>query len=114
MVNQSSGMYHRERRRRIYEKYEEFPHPQKVKRVYDNVIYIAVILAPIMNLPQLWKIWSGKEAAGVSIISWVAFSFISVMWLIYGILHKEKPVIIMNLTLIFLQLSIALGAYLYG
>jgi uncharacterized protein with PQ loop repeat len=107
-------MYHQQRRKRIHKKYEEFPHPKRVKRVYDNVIYVAVILAPIMNLPQLWKIWSEKEAAGVSVVSWVAFSFISVMWLIYGILHKERPVILMNIALIFLQLTIAFGAYLYG
>lgn len=114
MANHSSGMYHQQRRKRVHQKYEPYPHPKRGIRVYDKIIYLAVIAAPIMNIPQLWKIWSERSASGVSIISWAAFSLISVMWLIYGILHKEKPVIVMNLALIFLQLSIAFGAYLYG
>jgi uncharacterized protein with PQ loop repeat len=114
MTNHSSGLYHQQRRKRIHKKYEPYPHPQRVKRIYDHFIYGAVILAPIMNIPQVLKIWVEKDASGVSMLSWASFSVISVMWFFYGMLHKERPVMIMNFALVFMQLSIVLGVYLYG
>ncbi len=114
MTNHSSGLYHQHRRKRIHKKYEPFPHPKRIKRVYDHIIYGAVILGPILNIPQVFKIWIEKDASGVSLITWSGFSVISVMWFIYGYLHKEKPVMIMNFVLIFMQISIAIGTYMYG
>jgi len=67
-----------------------------------------------MNLPQLFKIWLHKDASGVSFISWMSFSVFSLIWLMYGILHKDKPIILMNLALVVIQALIATGAFLYG
>ncbi len=86
----------------------------KLKTSYDKIIYIAVIAGPLVNLPQLFKIWLYKSAAGVSVISWFSFSIISLLWFIYGILHKDKPILIMNLGLIIVQVFIAVGALIYG
>lgn len=66
-----------------------------------------------MNLPQLFKIWLQKDATGVSFISWASFSIFSLAWLVYGILHREKPIIFMNLLLMVIQALIATGVILY-
>ncbi|MFH1801268.1 MAG: SemiSWEET family transporter [archaeon] len=109
----NTGFHHYNIRKRIHKKYEPYPHPDKLKRIFDKIIYIAVILGPIMNLPQLYKIWHYKEAAGVSFISWASFSVGSATWLLYGLLHKDKPILIMNSFLIIIQVLIAIGAFLY-
>ncbi len=114
MANHSSGLPHQQRRKRIHEKYEPYPHPERVKRIYDHIIYGAVILAPVLNIPQVFKVWIEKDASGVSIITWGGFSIISVMWFIYGYLHKEKPVMIMNVALVFMQIIIVIGTLRYG
>jgi uncharacterized protein with PQ loop repeat len=67
-----------------------------------------------MNLPQLYKIWFFKTAAGVSFISWISFSVISVLWFVYGILHRDKHIIAMNAALMVIQAFIAIGALIYG
>lgn len=114
MAIHSGALHHYHIRKRIHIKHEPFPHPDKVKRIFDHLIYIVVILGPIMNLPQLFKIWLSKDATGVSITSWLSFSIFSMVWFVYGILHKEKPIIFMNLTLIVIQALIAVGTFLYG
>ena len=114
MSNNTEGFHHYHIRKRIHQKHEQFPHPDKFKRIFDKVIYVAVIVGPIMNLPQLFKIWVSQSASGVSFTSWISFSIISVFWFIYGILHKEKPVIFMNFALIIVQALIAIGALRYG
>ena len=113
MTNHNLGLHHYHIRKRIHQKHETYPHPNRRKIIFDKVIYIAVIFSPIINLPQLFRIWIYKNASGVSFISWFGFSIISVLWLIYGILHKEKPIIFMNFALMIIQFLIALGALLY-
>ena len=114
MADHNIGLYHYHIRKRIHQKYEEFPHPDKLKRTMDKIIYVVVILGPLMNIPQLFKIWYYKDASGVSVVSWFGFSIFSAVWLFYGILHKEKPIIFMNIGLIIVQILIAVGALIYG
>jgi len=114
MGTHSQGLHHFQIRKRTHQKHEPYPHPDKLKRFFDKVIYFVVILGPIMNLPQLFKIWIYQNATGVSLVSWIGFTIFSIIWLIYGILHKEKPIIFMNLFLMVIQAFIALGTFLYG
>ncbi len=114
MTGQAFGLFHYHLRKRIHQKGEEFPSPDKLKRFYDKFIYVIAILAPIANIPQLLKIWVDKTAAGVSAISWFIFSFFAVTWVIYGFIHKDKHLIIMYSGLIITQVLIAIGAVIYG
>lgn len=114
MAVYNKGLHHYHIRKRVHLKHEPYPHPNKLKRIYDKIIYVVVILCPIMNLPQLLKVWLEKDASGVSAISWIGFSFISLTWLIYGILHRDKHILVMNAFLIVIQAFIAVGVILYG
>lgn len=114
MSSQNKGLQHYNLRKRIHQKHEPYPHPDKFKRFYDKFIYAIVILAPITCIPQLLKIWVEKDASGVSSISWLSFSGISITWLIYGVLHKDKHILIMNAALMVVQALIAIGVILYG
>ena len=114
MPNHSAGLYHLHIRKRIHLKKEKYPHPNKFKRYYDKLMYLVAILVPIMNLPQVYKIWHYRDASGVSLISWFSFFAFSVLWLGYGILHKAKPLIVMYSFLIIVQFLIVFGIFLYG
>jgi uncharacterized protein with PQ loop repeat len=83
-------------------------------RTIDRLIYIVVVVGPIMNVPQLYKIWAHKDATGVSAVSWIGFSVGSLLWIVYGVAHKDKPIIIMNVALMIIQALIAVGTVLYG
>lgn len=95
-------------------KRKDYPSKDQLKNLFDKFIYIIVFLVPIMNLPQLLQIWVNKDASGVSLISWTSFSIFSFIWFVYGTIHKDKPIIIMNSTLMIIQAYIAYGVYLYG
>jgi uncharacterized protein with PQ loop repeat len=114
MPNNSKGLHHYHLRKRIHQKHEPFPHPQKLKRSYDKFISFVAFVAPLSNIPQLNKVWIEKDVMGVSVISWALFSIISLIWLGYGILHKEKPIIVSNILWFFIQLSIVIGVTLYS
>jgi MtN3 and saliva related transmembrane protein len=109
----NSGLFHFHLRKRIHQKKEKFPSTNKLKKLFDIIISIVVIVGPLSNIPQLLEIWIQKNASGVSLLSWLGFLIVAMVWLIYGIIHKEKPIIIMNIGLILTELLIVIGILLY-
>ena len=84
----------------------------KIKKIMDDMVYVSAFLAIFFNIPQLVKIWSEKNTAGVSVLTWIGFLFGSIFWLFYGIIHKEKPIIVANFIFVIIQFFIVLGLIL--
>lgn len=62
----------------------------------DAVGLLAGLLTTISLIPQAMKIWKSRSAADVSLKMFVAFSAGIALWLAYGILMKELPMILWN------------------
>lgn len=107
------GMHHYHLRKRIHEKKEEFPSNDKYKRFMDKAIYVIAIGGPFLYIPQVLKIWLEKTATGVSAISFAGAFIISSFWIIYGIIHKEKPILYANILYALLQAAVVIGALIY-
>lgn len=114
MVQEHSGMHHFHKRKRVHEKLEPFPHPNKWKNLLDRLVYLVGFLALILTVPQVTKIWFEQTAAGVSVIAWTGYFFAAVFWTIYGVVHKEKPLIIIFGGHVILNLLIVLGTLIYA
>ncbi len=74
----------------------------------DKLVYFAVILGPLMTLPQLYTIWV-QNSTDVSVISWASYLGIAVIWLLYGLKHRETPIILVQLLWIVLDALIVIG-----
>lgn len=79
----------------------------------DVAVYIASVTSPLMTIPQVYEIYAHQNAAGVSELSWGAYTLFSMPWLAYGILHKQKPLIIANSLWLVLHATVFIGALLY-
>lgn len=80
----------------------------------DHSIYIIGIMAPLMGGTQALKIWTEQTAAGVSLQFFAFNIFANVFWLTYGILHKEKPLIMMYTLWFVVNVSIVAGTITYS
>jgi len=108
------GQHHVHKRKRIHQKHEPYPHPEKWKRLMDRLIYIVGILGPVMSVPQLLDIWIGRSTAGVSLVTWGAFLLMSFFWLAYGIMHRDKPIILTYICWIAVESMIVFGIIIYS
>jgi MtN3 and saliva related transmembrane protein len=55
------------------------------------------IMGVVMSLgyyPQVYKIWKNKDAANISIPTFVIFSLGTLTWLIYGIVLGDRPIVL--------------------
>lgn len=110
----ASGFHHLHKRKRIYKKFEEYPSPNKFKRFFDYFIYAIAILTPVILVPQIYKIWYFQNVSGVSLLTWLGTLLGGIFWLIYGFIHKEKPIIITNTMGIFFHILIIIGILKFG
>jgi MtN3 and saliva related transmembrane protein len=62
----------------------------------DFVGYVAAFFTTFALFPQIIRIWRLKEARDISLFLPLMSSIGSVLWLIYGIMIDEMPVIIAN------------------
>ncbi len=79
----------------------------------DRFIYVVGVFGPLMTIPQVTKIWFEKNATGVSVISWISYLLCAIFWLIYGVMHREKPIIVTYAIWIVLDFLIVIGALIY-
>jgi MtN3 and saliva related transmembrane protein len=62
----------------------------------DVVGLLAGLLTTLSLIPQATKIWKSRSAEDISLKMFVAFSIGIALWLAYGILMKELPMILWN------------------
>ena len=86
----------------------------KPKVWIDKIIFIFGVAGPILTLPQVYKIWHYHTAAGVSAFSWAAMALISILWIMYGLVHKDKPITYTYILWLFINSAVAIGAIIYS
>ena len=80
----------------------------------DRLVNVIAVVGPLTSLPQIVEIWFiDKSAAGVSLVTWSLFLLMAMIWLLYGLAHKSRPIITSNALWIVAQGSIVLGAIRY-
>jgi len=81
---------------------------------FDLLFYSGGIISPLVTLPQIIKIFYYHDASGVSFLSWASYSFGAFLLLLYGIFHKQKPIVFLNAMCLPFYLVVTLGVLLYG
>ncbi len=80
----------------------------------DRLTYLVAAIEPIVTIPQLYVIFRDKSAEGIAISSWVGYQLFTLVWLWYGIVHKEKVIIFYQACWLVLQQLIIIGGLMYG
>lgn len=63
---------------------------------------------PIVTLPQLISVLTADNLEGVSMVTWTFYTLQAGIFAVFGIKHKEKPLIITYIPLFIIELCIVL------
>jgi uncharacterized protein with PQ loop repeat len=88
-------------------------HSKKSVKFIDRWIMVIGILSPFTSLPQLFQIISSHDSQGVSLLTWFLYMLLAGFWLIYGIAHEAKPIIVNNTLWILLDIFIIAAILFY-
>lgn len=86
----------------------------KFTPLIDKFTYAAAIIESFIVLPQVFQIFHDKNATGVSLMSWTGFWLLNLIWLAYGIAHKEKLIIFYTTIYGLAQIWVIIGGLMYG
>jgi uncharacterized protein with PQ loop repeat len=72
------------------------------------------IFTLLMTVPQVYTIWAGHQAAGVSVVSWSAYLLSALLWFWFGLQQKDKNIYLPCVGWIGLDGAVIVGALVYG
>jgi uncharacterized protein with PQ loop repeat len=82
-------------------------------RRFDYIMDAVALLSPLVLLPQVLSIYATQNVAGLSLITWILFSGLNALWIIYGVARKSTPILIANLLSGVLNVTGAIGIILF-
>ena len=88
-------------------------HPPRSDRLLRRVLGAMSLFTMLMTIPQVMTIWIGRQAAGVSLLSWSAYLVSAVVWLWYGIEKRDKNIYLPCVGWIILDGGVIVGAFIY-
>lgn len=81
---------------------------RKSKRQVNLLVYVVGIGGNLAALPQIIRAWQ-SSAPGLAILTWVLYAGIGLIWLVYALQQKQKPLIAAQLVGITCNVAVVLG-----
>ena len=83
------------------------------KTLIDHLMYFAAVMHPLTATPQIFLIYTTHNVSGISLWTWISFMTLGLVFLSYGILHKMKPYIMMQLLWFVVDTLVVVGILIY-
>lgn len=80
----------------------------------ERVLRILSIVTMLMTVPQVFTVWVGHNASGVSVISWAAYLISACLWFVYGLQKNDKTIYLACVGWIVLDAAIVIGVFVHG
>ena len=106
--------HHLHLRKRISKNLEPFPARSRGMRILDRVVYTVGVIGPVMTIPQIVLIYGSQDATGVSPLSWGAWALLDIPWIVYGLVHREYPIVATYVFWFVSNVLVFVGALLYA
>lgn len=64
------------------------------KRLINRVCAVFAILMPLTTLPQIYLLYSTKNAGGLSLSMWVLYTIGCIPFLMFGYIYKHRQLVL--------------------
>jgi len=87
--------------------------PPPVSRL-EKILRSLSVFTMLMTVPQVFTIWVGGDAAGVSLVSWVSYLVSACLWFVYGLQKHDKTIYLACVGWVLLDAAIVIGVIVHG
>ena len=106
--------HHQSFRKRGARGTEPIPATRALLRILDRTVLIVGIIGPLMTVPQILKIFILQDATGVSVIFWGMCALLDIPWILYGLIHHERPILVTYTMWLVMNVIVFFGAIYFG
>jgi MtN3 and saliva related transmembrane protein len=75
---------------------------------------IATCFTTSSFVPQVWRTWRTRDVSGISLLSYAVITVGLALWLIYGFLRGDLPLIVANAVMVVLTAAITIMKIAYS
>lgn len=61
---------------------------------------VATVFTTSSFIPQVWRTWQTRDVSGISLPTYVIITIGLALWLMYGILRDDLPLIVANAAMV--------------
>jgi uncharacterized protein with PQ loop repeat len=92
-----------------------YRHMTKKQRrtMVDHLMSVAAIAHPLTALPQVYSIYTTRNVSGISLVTWLGFMLLGLVFWAYSIIHRIKPFIVTQTLWFIVDLLVVIGILLY-
>jgi uncharacterized protein with PQ loop repeat len=110
----NTGLHHLSKRKRITKNLEAYPSPKFWIRLLDRLLIVIAVIGPLTAVTQVWNVYKYHEVAGLSLFSWSSWAFFNIFWMLYGFVHKDKPIVTTYILWFLMNASVAVGIIIFS
>jgi len=89
------------------------PNPQPVSGL-EKVLRGLSVFTMLMTVPQVLTIWVGRDAGGVSLVSWASYLLAACLWFVYGLQKHDKTIYLACVGWVVLDVAVVIGVIVHG
>lgn len=79
----------------------------------ERFALVAGIIQPFITLPQIITIYSRQSAEDVSLLTWLGYLFFGIVFLLYGLVFRLRPIWVGQIIWVTMQIIIVVGILMY-
>jgi uncharacterized protein with PQ loop repeat len=80
----------------------------------EKVLRGLSVFTMLMTVPQVFTVWIGHDAGGVSLVSWFAYLVAACLWFVYGLQKRDKTIYLACIGWVVLDTAIVAGVIIHG
>lgn len=80
----------------------------------DLLGLVATCFTTSSFVPQVWRIWKTKDVSAISLPTYVIITIGLALWLAYGLLKSDLPLIVANSVMVVLTAAISVMKLRYS
>lgn len=80
----------------------------------EKVLRGLSVFTMLMTVPQVFSVWVGRDAGGVSLVSWVSYLVAACLWFVYGLQKRDKTIYLACVGWVVLDAAIVAGVLVHG
>jgi uncharacterized protein with PQ loop repeat len=81
--------------------------------IIDRLMTGAAVIHPLTAVPQVYDIYTTHDVAGVSLLTWLSFMVLGLIFLAYGIVHHIRPFILTQMLWFAVDFLVVIGVLMY-
>ena len=79
----------------------------------EKVLRLLSVFTMLMTVPQVLTIWVGRDAGGVSLVSWLSYLLAACLWFVYGLQKRDKTIYLACIGWVVLDAAVVAGVIMH-